>query len=54
MFYLIPEPSCVPDSPVWYSTTTLGAEALSKMLNRIRVVREVQESQINQIPTYYS
>ncbi|KAF4521129.1 hypothetical protein B566_EDAN011946 [Ephemera danica] len=33
--------SCVPDSPVWYSTMALPREAVSKMLNRIRMVREV-------------
>ena len=43
MFYLQPERSCVPDSPVWYSTQTLDAHALDKMLQRLLMVREVQE-----------
>ncbi|XP_034253351.1 zinc finger MYM-type protein 3 [Thrips palmi] len=41
VFYLVPERSCVPDSPVWYSTMSLGNEYLQKMLNRIMVVREI-------------
>jgi hypothetical protein len=50
VFYLTPEPSCVPDSPVWYSAQPLSTEAMNKMLCRIRVVREIQESQLNQSP----
>ena len=38
VFYLVPERSCVPDSPVWYSTSALGVEQMQKMLNRIRMV----------------
>ena len=41
VFYLLPERSCVPDSPVWYSTMALPRDAVCKMLNRIRMVREV-------------
>ncbi|KAE8751487.1 hypothetical protein FOCC_FOCC001733 [Frankliniella occidentalis] len=41
VFYLLPERSCVPDSPVWYSTMALGQEQLHKMLNRIRLVKEI-------------
>ena len=50
VFYLTPEPSCVPDSPVWYSAQPLSMDAMNKMLTRIRVVREIQESQLNQAP----
>ena len=50
VFYLTPEPSCVPDSPVWYSAQPLAVEAMNKMLSRIRVVREIQETQLNQAP----
>ncbi len=52
VFYLVPEHSCVPDSPVWYSTGNLGLEPMTKMLNRIRVVREIQEAQLHQQPLY--
>lgn len=41
VFYLLPERSCVPDSPVWYSTTALGKLALEKMLHRVKMVKEV-------------
>jgi hypothetical protein len=52
VFYLVPERSCVPDSPVWYSTMSLGIDAMTRMLNRLRPVREIQEAhlQATQIP----
>ncbi len=42
-YYLSPEKSCVPDSPVWYSATPLPELPLDKMLQRGLMVREVQE-----------
>ena len=50
VFDLVPERSCVPDSPVWYSTQNLGGEHMSKMLNRLRVVKEIQEAQLHMQP----
>lgn len=41
LFYLTPERSCVPDSPVWYSTCALKKESLEKMLNRVKMVKEI-------------
>ncbi|XP_024875543.1 zinc finger MYM-type protein 3 isoform X2 [Temnothorax curvispinosus] len=41
VFYLLPERSCVPDSPVWYSTSPLAKEQLIKMLHRIKMVKEI-------------
>ncbi|XP_044576164.1 zinc finger MYM-type protein 4 isoform X2 [Cotesia glomerata] len=41
VFYLLPERSCVPDSPVWYSTSPLAKEYLEKMLNRVKMVKEI-------------
>ncbi|XP_008560726.1 zinc finger MYM-type protein 3 [Microplitis demolitor] len=41
VFYLLPERSCVPDSPVWYSTSPLAKEHLVKMLNRVKMVKEI-------------
>jgi len=52
LFYLTPEVSCVPDSPVWYSTVPLGTEVMSKMLNRILVVREIQEACLHLQPVF--
>jgi hypothetical protein len=43
MFYLQPERSCIPDSPVWYSNLALNHHQLDKMLQRVLMVREVQE-----------
>jgi len=43
MFYLQPERSCVPDSPVWYSAQLLNRFNMEKMLDRLLMVREVQE-----------
>ncbi|XP_046404361.1 zinc finger MYM-type protein 3 [Ischnura elegans] len=43
-FYLLPERACVPDSPVWYSSTALGPDALAKILHRIQMVKEVNKS----------
>ncbi|XP_058447040.1 zinc finger MYM-type protein 4 [Malaya genurostris] len=41
VFYLQPERSCVPDSPVWYSTQALSKDSLSKMLHRVKMVKEI-------------
>merc|ERR1711937_360229 len=49
-FYLQPERSCVPDSPVWYSTNNLNPFQLEKMLARILMVREVQEHMLQMRP----
>merc|ERR1719468_927889 len=44
LYYLQPERSCVPDSPVWFSgTQELPEPQIDKMLRRILMVREVQE-----------
>lgn len=41
MFYLMPERSCVPNSPVWYSSFRLERRELEKILNRIKMVKEI-------------
>ncbi|XP_055857252.1 zinc finger MYM-type protein 4 isoform X2 [Episyrphus balteatus] len=41
VFYLQPERSCVPDSPVWYSTQALSEDNLQKMLHRVKMVKEI-------------
>ena len=46
-FYLQPERSCVPDSPVWYSPANLNEHSLEKMLHRQLMVREVQEHMLS-------
>lgn len=41
VFYLQPERSCVPDSPVWYSTSRLSEPHVERMLNRVKMVKEI-------------
>ncbi|XP_028675546.2 zinc finger MYM-type protein 4 [Erpetoichthys calabaricus] len=43
VFYLQPERSCVPNSPLWYSSLPIDPETLETMLTRILMVREVHE-----------
>ncbi|XP_028937348.1 zinc finger MYM-type protein 4 isoform X3 [Ornithorhynchus anatinus] len=43
VFYLQPELSCVPNSPMWYSTLPIDPGTLDTMLTRILLVREVHE-----------
>ena len=43
MFYLQPERNCVGDSPVWYSNGALNNHQMDKMLQRLLMVREIQE-----------
>ncbi|XP_068230197.1 zinc finger MYM-type protein 3 isoform X2 [Palaemon carinicauda] len=44
IYYVYPERSCVPDSPVWFSTQAVHSSSIAKMLNRALMVREVQEA----------
>ncbi|XP_042875608.1 zinc finger MYM-type protein 3-like isoform X3 [Penaeus japonicus] len=44
IYYVYPERSCIPNSPVWFSTQSVQAANISKMLNRVLLVREVQEA----------
>ncbi|XP_066937169.1 zinc finger MYM-type protein 3 isoform X3 [Macrobrachium rosenbergii] len=44
IYYVYPERSCVPDSPVWFSTQAVHASSIAKMLHRALMVREVQEA----------
>ncbi|XP_050535738.1 zinc finger MYM-type protein 3 isoform X2 [Daktulosphaira vitifoliae] len=44
LFYLTPERSCVPDSPVWYAAVPLDKNSLEKMLNRVKMVKEINIS----------
>uniref|UniRef100_A0A1A7X4M1 TRASH domain-containing protein n=1 Tax=Iconisemion striatum TaxID=60296 RepID=A0A1A7X4M1_9TELE len=41
VFYLHPERCCVPNSPLWFSSTPLEDSAMEAMLTRILVVREL-------------
>ncbi|KAK3751177.1 hypothetical protein RRG08_023935 [Elysia crispata] len=52
IFYPVPERSCVPDSPVWYSTQSIGLHTMDRMLTRVLLVREIQESHLHAQPIY--
>ncbi|XP_066573282.1 zinc finger MYM-type protein 4 isoform X2 [Amia ocellicauda] len=51
VFYLQPERSCVPNSPLWYSGLPLDPATLETMLTRILMVREVHE-QLEKAPPH--
>uniref|UniRef100_A0A0C9S0H1 Znf2 protein n=1 Tax=Biomphalaria glabrata TaxID=6526 RepID=A0A0C9S0H1_BIOGL len=52
IFYPVPERSCVPDSPVWYSTQSIDVHTMDKMLTRVLLVREIQEAHLHAQPLY--
>ncbi|XP_056154001.1 zinc finger MYM-type protein 4 [Lampris incognitus] len=41
LFYLQPERSCIPNSPVWFSSTPLDQTTMDAMLTRILTIREM-------------
>ena len=43
VFYLLPEKASLPSSPVWFSSQPVSPKILERMLNRIKMVREVNE-----------
>ncbi|KAL7643453.1 UNVERIFIED_CONTAM: hypothetical protein RMT77_005435 [Armadillidium vulgare] len=47
-YYVYPEETCMPDSPVWYTSVAIEECTISKMLNRILLVKEVQENLFGQ------
>ncbi|ESN94565.1 hypothetical protein HELRODRAFT_107834 [Helobdella robusta] len=46
LFYLTPELSSRPENPIWFSTMALSRGALNKMINRVKVVREIQVARL--------
>ncbi len=50
VFYLLPEKASVPSSPVWFSSQPLSPKVLDRMLNRIKMVKEVNELLIAAAP----
>ncbi|XP_055015647.1 zinc finger MYM-type protein 4-like [Boleophthalmus pectinirostris] len=41
LFYLLPERCCVPNSPLWFSSTPLDDTTMESMLVRILSMREL-------------
>ncbi|XP_062141901.1 zinc finger MYM-type protein 4-like [Drosophila sulfurigaster albostrigata] len=39
--YFQPDISCVPDSPVWYSSQALSPDALQRMLHRVKMIHGI-------------
>ncbi len=44
LFYLVPERSCIPDSPVWYTCQQLGDKDMNHILSRIMLTKDVHET----------
>ena len=43
VFYLLPEKATLPTSPIWFSSQPLSMKTLDNILNRIKMVKEVNE-----------
>ncbi|RXM92329.1 Zinc finger MYM-type protein 2 [Acipenser ruthenus] len=43
LFYMKPESSSSPDSPLWYTTTSLDRNTLESLLNRILLIRDIYD-----------
>ncbi|KAG5889942.1 hypothetical protein JTB14_018837 [Gonioctena quinquepunctata] len=41
MMYLKPEKHCISDSPLWYTSEALPRQALAKIVNRVKMVKEI-------------
>jgi hypothetical protein len=51
VFYLLPEKASLPSSPVWFSSQPLSVQMLERMVNRIKMVKEVNELLLAATPT---
>ena len=51
VFYLLPEKASLPSSPVWFSSQPLSTKMLERMLNRVKMVKEVNELLIAASPS---
>ena len=52
VFYLVPEKASLPSSPVWFSSQPLSVKMLERMVNRIKMVKEVNELLLAASPMY--
>ena len=48
VFYLQPEFSCVPDSPIWFTTKAIDEKSFQKMFRRIHFVKEINVAFLNE------
>lgn len=47
LFYLQPEQYCTSDSPLWYTNESLASDMLVRMLNRVKMVKEINIALLN-------
>jgi hypothetical protein len=48
---LLPEKASLPSSPVWFSSQPLSVQMLERMVNRVKMVKEVNELLLAATPT---
>ncbi|CAF1105480.1 unnamed protein product [Adineta steineri] len=53
VLYLLPEATCVPESPLWFSSQPLPASTMDHMLTRIKTVRDVNDIHLSMSQTSF-
>ncbi|CAF1063904.1 unnamed protein product [Rotaria sordida] len=53
VLYLLPEATCVPESPLWFSSQALPASTMDHMLTRIKTVRDVNDIHLSMSQTSF-
>ena len=53
VLYLLPEGTCVPESPLWFSSQALPASTMDHMLTRIKTVRDVNDIHLSMSQTSF-
>ncbi|CAF4492436.1 unnamed protein product, partial [Rotaria sp. Silwood2] len=53
VLYLLPEATCVPESPLWFSSQPLSASTMDHMLTRIKTVRDVNDIHLSMSQTSF-
>ena len=53
VLYLLPEATCVPESPLWFSSQALSGSTMEQMLTRIKTVRDVNDIHLSMSQTSF-
>lgn len=53
VLYLLPEGTCVPESPLWFSSQSLPSTTMEQMLTRIKTVRDVNDIHLSMSQTSF-
>ena len=53
VLYLLPEATCVPESPLWFSSQALPGSTMEQMLTRIKTVRDVHDIHLSMSQTSF-